>query len=73
MQDARPLLFLGVTFLCFSAVNFSIGLSLLGEKGEQNRQKILDAFRAVRKLNDEQIAAAQQREANAAQSPKAAQ
>ena len=56
MQDARPLLFIGFAFLCFGSFNAYVGFSLYGERGLENRKKILTAVREVRELSAKQIA-----------------
>ena len=56
MKDGAPLFFLGCTMLCFGAINTYIGFSLLGERGLENRKRILESFRAVRDLSAKQRA-----------------
>ena len=53
--DARPLLFLGFTMLSFSAVNAYVGFSLYGERGAENRKRLMDAMRELREHNKRQI------------------
>lgn len=56
MSDARPLLFLGFSMLCFASVNAYIGFSLLGERGVENRKKIRDAFKDMEAVSAAQRA-----------------
>ena len=33
----RPVVMLGVAMICFSAINFAIGINMLGERGRDNK------------------------------------
>ena len=51
---------LGFTMLCFSAVNAYIGFSLIGERGEENKKKIREAWRTIEMRNEQEARAEQQ-------------